>query len=312
MKERPVMPIFFATDDGYAPMLGVALASLLANVSDTYELRIHVLTTGLSAENTEGLKAVVGERAALLFVDMNEKIAPIADRLVLRDYYSSATYFRLFISEVFPEYSKALYLDCDIVVNGDITHLFEQPLGALLLGGVREDVMTRVDVFGTYVETVLRVPREKYFNAGVLVMNLDAFRRHRILDRFLALLSHRRYAVTQDEDYLNVLCYGKVLLLPYTWNVSPLADDFEGVPMLLHYKLDRKPWHYDGVLFGEYFWQYAEGTPFFQKLADIRRCFDDEAIARDRLAYRRLCTLAEEETAAERRAQSTYLKAARR
>ena len=58
-------------------------------------------------------------------LDKNQKhtIDIVLDRLVLRDYYSSATYFRFFISELFPEYDKALYLDCDIVLTADVADL---------------------------------------------------------------------------------------------------------------------------------------------------------------------------------------------
>ena len=299
MQKPNVLPIFFATDDGYAPALGVALASMLANVSSGYDIRLFVLTAGLTDENTAGLRAVVGERATLTFVDMKERIAPISERLVLRDYYSSATYFRLFISELFPEYDKALYLDCDIVVNGNIAALFETPLGDNLLAAVPEDVMARVDVFGRYVEVCLDIPREEYFNAGILVMNLSAFRKRGILDRFIALLGRRRFAVTQDEDYLNVLCRGSVVLLPYTWNASPLATEIATLPALVHYKLDRKPWHYDDIHFGECFWQYAKETPFYDGFLCSLSSHGEEGAARDRACYESLVALAEREIEAE-------------
>ena len=297
MKTKKLMPIFFATDERYAPALGVALHSLLCHASDKYQIRIHILTEGLSEATRERLLATVDGRAELSFIHMRERIAPIADRLALRSYYSSATYFRLYISELFPEYDKALYLDCDIVLNGDVTALYDVPLGDALVAAVPEDVMRRIDVFGRYVEAVMDIPREVFFNAGVLVMNLAAFRRESILDRFLALLSIRRFTVTQDEDYLNVLCYGKTVLLSDTWNTSPLAEEgeVEGVPALVHYKLDRKPWHYDGVQFGEYFWQYADATPFAEELRLGKAAYCDSDRARDVASYEALLALADEE-----------------
>lgn len=299
MSKSKILPIFFATDDGYAPALGVALESLLTNASSGYEIRIYILTAGLTAENTAALNAIVRDRATLTYVDMKERIAPIADRLVLRDYYSSATYFRLFISELFPEYDKALYLDCDIVVNGDVVTLFNTPIADRLLAAVPEDVMARIGVFGRYTEVCLDIPREEYFNAGILVMNLAKFRRDRILERFIDLLSRRRFVVTQDEDYLNVLCRGSVCLLPYTWNTSPLAVEENGVPALVHYKLDRKPWHYDGIHFGEHFWRYAEATPYYEGLLHTKATHGEEGAARDRACYEGLVALAESEMAKE-------------
>lgn len=296
MRKQSVLPIFFATDDGYAAALAVALESLLQHASGRYAIRLHILTESLSEANRAALLATVGGRAETRFIDVKERIAPIADRLVLRDYYSSATYFRLFISELFPEYDKALYLDCDIVITGDVCDLYDTRLGNALLAAVPEDVMARFDVFGAYVEHALGIPRLEFFNAGVLVMNLDAFRRERILDRFIDLLSRRRFSVTQDEDYLNVLCYGKVRLLPYTWNTSPLAEERGELPHLIHYKLDRKPWHYDDVSFGRHFWHYAARTPYYEALLGTRAAFSEQDALRDRLSFERLCRLAAEET----------------
>ncbi len=300
MQDHRIIPIFFATDDGYAPALGVTLESMLATVSPTRELRIFVLTLGLSEENRENLTRTVNGRAALTFVDMKERIAPLADRLVLRDYYSSATYFRLFISELFPEYDKALYLDCDIVFTEDVATLYDTPIEDAYVAAVPEDVMALVDVLGRYVEHVLDIPRKEYFNAGVLVMNLKKFREEDILGRFLSLLSRRRFVVTQDQDYLNVLCRGAVRFLPASWNTSPLIPEGDTPPSLIHYKLDRKPWHYGDVNFGRYFWQYAERTPFAARLRAELDGYDEERVARDRLSYQNLVKLAKSEIREER------------
>ena len=294
------IPVFFATDDAYAPALGVALRSLLDNAKGDNDIRIHVMSTSLSEENRATLSAIVAERATIHFVNMRERVAPLADRLCLRDYYSVATYLRLFISEMYPEYDKALYLDCDIVVTGDIAELYGAPTDDVLVAAVSEDVMWRIDVFGRYVETLFSIPRREFFNAGVLVMNLDRFRRDRILERFLDLSAKRRFVVTQDEDYLNVLCRGAVRLLPDEWNTSPLEEG-EVTPKLIHYKLDRKPWHYTDVRFSEEFWQYAEKTPYGKTLRAELWGYDNERRERDRQSYEKLVALAESEIRKERR-----------
>ena len=294
------IPVFFATDDAYAPALGVALRSLLDNTKGDNDIRIHILSTSLSEENRTALCEIAAGRASIHFVNMHERIAPLADRLVLRDYYSAATYLRLFISEMYPEYDKALYLDCDIVVTGDIADLYSTPTDDVLVAAVPEDVMWRIDVFGRYVETLFSIPRREFFNAGVLVMNLDRFRRDRILDRFLDLLSRRRFVVTQDEDYLNVLCRGAVRLLPDAWNTSPLEEG-EVTPQLVHYKLDRKPWHYGDVRFSDEFWHYADKTPYGKALRAELSGYDNDRRERDRQSYERLVELAKSEILRERR-----------
>ncbi len=299
MKQQPeIIPIFFATDNGYAPVLGVALASLLANLSARCEARIYILTEGLTEENCRLLREITVNRASLDFVDVSAELKELDGRLYLRDYYSRATYFRFFISRLFPEYRKALYLDCDIVVRADISRLFHVPLGRNLVAAVQEEVMAETPVFGNYVEAVLEMPCAEYFNAGVLVMNLAEFRRRRVDDLFIRLLGERKYDVTQDQDYLNVLCRGSSVLVDTEWNKTPFYTNAFGTrePLLVHYKLNWKPWHYDGVLYEEYFWEYAEKTGFYPQLRAMRHAFTAEDARRDTLAYQQLCLLAAKET----------------
>ena len=87
------------------------------------------------------------------------------------------TYFRLFIASLYPQYNKAIYLDSDIVVLHDVAELFNIDIGNNLVGAVPDDIIQKNEVFQEYVEKVVGVSSYKnYFNAGVLVMNLEELR----------------------------------------------------------------------------------------------------------------------------------------
>ena len=121
---RQTIPVFFAVDDNYAPYLGVALRSMLANANPACFYRIHILTEGLTEENTAKLLAEQTVNAGISFDDIHEQVARIAAHIHMRDYYSAATYYRIFIGEVYPQYDRALYLDSDLVFEGDIAESF--------------------------------------------------------------------------------------------------------------------------------------------------------------------------------------------
>ena len=298
-KNRTIIPIFFATDDNYAPFLGVAIQSLTENVSNEYVCKIHVLTTELSSFNRSAIRRSVKAPATVEFVDVSEQVKTIAHRLHLRDYYTRATYYRFFIANLFPEYDKALYLDCDIVVNGDISQLYNTELGNKLVGAVQEEVMNRVDVFGKYVEAVMNIPRQNYFNAGVLVMNLKEFRRINIEKEFIKLLETRKFEVTQDQDYLNVICYKKTVPIWLDWNKTPIYNPTysrTATPKLVHYKINWKPWHYSGVMYGDYFWKYANRNPYRRRITKTFKNYSEEEKQRDSEAYKNLYMLAKELT----------------
>ena len=127
-------------------------------------------------------------------------------------------------------------------------------------------------------------------------MNLAEMRRVNIEKQFSDLLTMRTYRVAQDQDYLNVLCYGKTTLLNKKWNKTPLPDSNPcKLPKIAHYKINFKPWRYDGVVYGELFWKYAEGTVYYKSLLEAKNAYTEAEKARDRAQYESLVTLAMEE-----------------
>lgn len=310
MEYRETVPVFFSTDDRYAPYLAVAIASLCGNASGRYRYKLHILHGGLSRKNRERLASLAGGDFSLEFRDVRETLVRMNGRLHLRDYYTAATYFRFFIPDLFPEYDKGIYLDCDVAVNGDIAELFATDLGEDLLGAVTEEVMTDIPVFGRYARSVLGIAPSAYFNAGVLLMNLRKMRGTCLLDRFSALLDRRRFPVAQDQDYLNLLAVGSVRYLDTGWNRTPFPYAPAEEPKLAHYKMHYKPWHYSGVSYEACFWRYAEKTPYYRELLAEREAYSAFDRARDELQNARLLRLAEEESEkAEARPHEEFLPA---
>lgn len=293
---KEIVPIFFATDDRYAPYLGVALRSLVDNITEDYFYKIYVLVVSLSEEHRENLKAMETDNLTVEFINVEEQLDSLGGKLHLRDYYTKATYYRFFIPDLFPQYKRGVYLDCDIVVLTDIAKLYLTEMGSAIVAAAPEEVMLQVDVFGTYVEKVLGIPRGEYFSAGVMVMNLDAMRHMMIETAFVGLLNRYTFRVTQDQDYLNVLCYGKVALLSCDWNKTA-APWSENTPSLAHYKINWKPWHYKGVVYENYFWNYAAKTPYLDSLLAERDHYSEDLIQRDAEQYDNLVKQAESDIA---------------
>ena len=295
---RKIIPLFFAVDDNYAPYLAVSLNSLIANASSKYEYDVNVLIETISDENRQIIENMATENVKVKFVSVKERLLAICKRLHMRDYYTKATYYRFFIPAMFEEYDRGLYLDCDIAITEDVAKLYHCHLGTNLLAGVPDEIITDIEVFGQYSEKVLGIPRYEYFNAGILVMNLAEMRRVNIEKQFSDLLALRTYRVAQDQDYLNVLCYGKTTLLGKKWNKTPLpSSDPYAIPKIAHYKINFKPWKYDGVIYGELFWKYAEGTAYYDSLLEAKSAYTEEEKARDSRQYEGLVALAFEEVA---------------
>lgn len=299
MKSNKEIPIFFAVDDGYIPFLAVALRSLIDNSSKDNFYLIKVLHTNINDDNKKSILKYEQDNVDIEFVDLNYYVAKIKDKLYTRDYYSKTTYFRLFIPNLYPQYDKVLYLDSDIVILDDIAKLYNIDLGDNLVGGAPDDVIQKIKVFSEYAEIVVGVKDyRKYFNAGVLLMNLDAMRKFKFQERFLYLLDKITFAVAQDQDYLNLMCKGRVKLFDRTWNRMPMEDKHIKTSdvKLIHYNLAYKPWHFEDILYKEFFWEYAKKTEFFDLIQSIKENYSEEDRLKDIEKDKKLRRLAKKET----------------
>ena len=271
------IPIFFVTDDNYAPYLDVAIRSLIANASKHYKYVINVLYTRLNEENMSILKRNACSYVQVNCVNITEAIKPIKNKLKELYHFSVEMYYRLFIENIFPQYDKVLYLDCDIVVLGDISKLYNVNLEDNLIAGVTERIIYNHEVFSKYVKVTTGIDPINYINSGILVMNLKKLREVNIAEQFMYVL--RKYncdVIDPDQAYINFLCRGKIKYLPNGWNKEPIPEETEGGLNIVHYALYKKPWQYDDVMYVEYFWQYAKQSPYYDVIVERRQSFNDE------------------------------------
>ena len=280
------IPVFFAVDYKYAPMLGVTLKSMLQNASKDYFYKVYVLTTNLADDLKEKVHASTdAQNASIEFISLKEKLDAYSNMFHLRDYYSQETYFRLFIASLYPEYDKVLYLDSDLLILDDISKMYNTELGDNLLGAAVEETVLTINEFGEYVEKALGVKRENYFNAGIILINAKKFREEKIQEKFVKLLNRFPFRIAQDQDYLNVLCKDRVVPFDLGWNKTsfenPAFDDKD--LKIVHYKMMWRPWKYDGITYGDIFWDYADQTPFAQTLRQMKETYSDEEKAKDKV-----------------------------
>jgi len=261
-----------------------------------------VLTTNLRQEYAERLRFITDDlsvgNASIDFVSMKDEMEKSSGTFHLRHYYSKETYCRIFIPRVFHQYDKVLYLDSDIVVKGDISELYNTDLGSNLVGAASEEVMVDYDVYGNYVEKALGISRFDYFSAGVLLINAKLYRQEEIEKKFIKLLNTFTFRVTQDEDYLNVLCKGRVKAISLGWNKSAYkTPGFNDEDLkLIHYKINWKPWHYDNILYEDHFWHYAKKTFLYDKILAIKAAYTEDLVERDKKQFKELVKMAEEDS----------------
>ncbi len=295
---KQIIPIFFACDEGYVKYTLVSMKSIIENSSSEYQYEMYILHVGISEEMRKITANLEQDNVHISFVD---ELKTIEEKLPVRDYYSLTTYYRVFLSELFPQYDKAIYIDSDTVTVSDISKLFETDLEDNLVAAVRDSAVLQNDIFGEYVEKVLGIARNAYFNAGMLLINCKAFRDEEILEQFVNLLHAYTFVVAQDQDYLNIICEDRVLWLEDYWNtmifgqIKVKEEDMR----IIHYNMAFKPWHSEETPLSKYFWKYAKQTPLYDEVVNSLQSYTEEDRARDNKTGQGLIDLAVSEISKE-------------
>ena len=260
------IPIFFAVDDAYIPFLAVTIQSIFENKNDKDLYIIKVLYTSITEENKNEILKYSKDNVSIEFVNVEKPLEGLKDKLLVRDYFSNATYYRILIPGIYQEYDKILYLDADIVVLDDIAKLYAEDLGDNLIGGAPEPWFKEFKEFQTYAEKIIEVTNyEKYINVGVLLMNLKELRNIDFENVFVKLLDQVRYTLLQDEDYINRICRERIKYIDERWNACGYLYN-KPDPKIVHYTI-FKPWLKKEMLNKDYFWNYAKKTSFYNCIA---------------------------------------------
>lgn len=289
-----------ATDDRYTMPLAAAMASVMtqwnanrtqvAGVAEDDRIQLVLLDGGIEHENWQRLSQTL--RAFNLKTLRVQADRTAVEHLKISHHISHTAYFRLLSSRWLPEWiSRVIYLDCDVIVLGDLRELWKASLlHESNASGHRNEVWAVPDVacpyldpaaacpnyepFAPYFATLNPIrnfrelgldPRGYYFNSGVMVLDLAAWRaNHRSEQLLECLRENAAHVWCWDQYALNVVfakCWGA---LPLAWNFGAHAYDYAAVPnltglspllpdqyqemldrpKLIHYTTEIKPWHY--------------------------------------------------------------------
>lgn len=287
---KKVIPIFFTINESYAPFNAVAVKSLIENASKDYKYKIIIIYEDVTKESINKIKSLETENAKIEFVSMKDELKLITNRdenKLRCDYFTLTIYFRIFIADMFPEFDKGIYIDSDIVVPGDISELYNVELGNNLIGACMDASVQEVPELVNYIENADGIPVKQYINSGVLLLNLKLLREKEFSKKFLKLLDTYHFdSIAPDQDYINVMCNGKIHYLDGSWDVMPARNKPElKNPKLIHYNLFDKPWCYDNIQYEEYFWNYAKKTSFYEPILEFKKNYSDDKKNSDKKCF---------------------------
>jgi lipopolysaccharide biosynthesis glycosyltransferase len=226
--------------------VAVTVRSLLENSSEP--CNIYIIGVDLSAQDQQLLRASwqLSNAQQIEFISLEKsKLAPFRPTLYLK---SKAAYARMFIGDCLPHLSRCLYLDTDLIVCSDLKELYHIDLQGKIAACVR-DISVR-----QHPETLVdRLKHElglkdplQYFNSGVMLIDLDAWRQHQIGEE-LVRVGTEMYDLlhSQDQDALNIVLQDHYLGVEVQWNTSQYEAEESFNQGILHLIGSKKPWHPD-------------------------------------------------------------------
>lgn len=275
------IPIFLSSDNNYAPFVATTIASICNNTKSFIDF--YILDGGISEENKELIETLKEkfDNFSIEFIKAN--IGKYFGDLELKDahyYLTLATYNRFLIPKLKTNINKAIYLDIDIIVLGDIAEIYNEDLENYAIGAVWEE----------YTENQENIQRRqyldlsndhKYFNAGVLLINCKKWREEDLTSKlFETEKKFREKLKFEDQDVMNKFFDNNYKMLHPKYNYLNQSYGFYNKHEVLvrHFNGYIKPWHltieerFTRFLKDiDLFWNYAHMTPFFERLDKERQ-----------------------------------------
>lgn len=253
------MDIVTCIDNKFVMPTGVMIYSVCVNNAQGAVTFHIVIDESVTLDNQRKLKEVVTPFAnQLFFYKIDSTPFKKYPSLSKNKRITQATYYRLYLTETLPQsLNKVIYLDGDIIVRGSLEELWNTNLERCSIAAVNHPEFIVSDFYSR-----LGYPSESgYFNAGVLLINLEKWRKTNIVERFIDFIrSHPESLLAHDQDVLNYVFKNDKIALPYKYNLMScflyqrLENDkfyYEGIkeaisnPTIVHFLLDKPWWVYN-------------------------------------------------------------------
>ena len=241
--------ICYACDDTYAELAAVSLESLLSNATNLSEIEVYIFEEGISAEHKDTFTRIASKHNVKLSLISTvahlQKLKEISN--AVDGYKGSYSYFtRVYIADLLPKYiNRALYLDCDLLMIGDINQLLDFDMKGYAVAAVLE---TRISA---KIRHTLKNDNTKYFNSGVMVIDLEKWSSNGLETRAKELVLERVQNNTErlrDQPLINAACNGNIAVLHPRFNLYAPFQMYSNKQVRYIMKIDPEEFYSDSEL----------------------------------------------------------------
>jgi lipopolysaccharide biosynthesis glycosyltransferase len=239
------MNIAYVCDKNYVNPFLISLGSLIKSNSVEKIEKVYIFIDFDKTLIERRIKNILSKNKFEVIEFNKESLIEIQKELILTIYchISLAAYYRLFISDYLPkEVEKIIYLDCDTVILKELISLYEINIEDHLFGAIL-DMPNSTTLF---YKNQFQLNDDRYFNSGVLLMNLQLIRSTEFLSNCILFIKNSFSKINFcDQDVINIVASGRIKELEYQFNYYTDLFKFKTLqePAIIHYTGSVKPWN---------------------------------------------------------------------
>ena len=267
------LTIVMTTDENYILQTRVAIWTLLeAGEKDSF-FNIYILCDSQLEECKREKIYVIQKKWTNVHISFKEINESIFMNAKTTSYIPKSSFYRILIPDII-EGDRCLFLDGDIIINTDLSEIYNIDLTGKYLAGVKDCMLQcNMKEYENYGDTIGIPGMSEYINAGVLLMNLTLMRDEDMSRTFISCL--KDYYMFMDQDIMNKCCFGKIVQLDLKYNFC--ADYYKKTDKLkgtffsqreiddvnkgfgiLHFPGKYKPWNCIRTGGADLWWKCAE------------------------------------------------------
>ena len=256
------------SNEKLAPMFGVVVTSVGINVTSD-DVMMYLLHNGLKDSTVKRLQKIANRyNVGLKFLEIDLGILKDCPTNTKLHYANVMTYARFLLPSMLANLDKVIYLDCDLVVCKDLKSLWETDVNDIAVAMAPDYNYNNEETLGRLGGHV-----SNYLNSGVIVMNLDYWRKHDVQNRLLSyIIDKGNELIYNDQDALNVILNDERRQLSARYNVTPyyFHRNLDNYPKEMHEeireaRIDPVVFHYLGPIKPWSLGCYLPGKKLFMK-----------------------------------------------
>ncbi|EAH5969578.1 DUF4422 domain-containing protein, partial [Campylobacter coli] len=296
IKKERLVPLYtdsiklcFSVDNLYIIYLYATIVSIIQHSTSDQKYEIFLLYSNLDANKVNYFYDLQRDNIFIRFIKIDEYVDKIDYNFFVDRHATIAAYYRLFIPEIFLNFDKVLYLDCDLIACDDIKNIYNTNIQNHIIAATKDPCLisdlNENPGFMNYCINELELENPlNYFQSGVMLFNIKKCIQFNLFDKCIKKIKKIKKPVFWDQDILNSVLQDNVKFLKLECNVEWTFFEHEdrlkkylsldmykeygyaySNPIVLHYN-GFKPWSHPHLPKADIWWHYARQTPFYEEI----------------------------------------------